>query len=167
MPGRQNPLDDIANDLALWIDEISTDVALAFAPNTSPFAAQVTEEQKLEYWRSRLFNPDGTPNQQGRDQVLSDRGSDMFAQIWDAVLKKWPELRPPQQQEAPDVQIPEQWPTPPPGAPPGPPVGPPMPPGVPTGLPVGLPPGISGASPPSLRPPIAAPPRPPIMPPGR
>jgi len=155
MPGKANPLDDIANDLALWIDQTSTEIALAFAPTRSPFSADVSEEQKLEYYRQRLFNPDGSPNAAGRDQEMQRLGSDGFAQVYRAVVKRYPDLRIPTPEEmAPPLEVPEQWPQ-----------MPPAPPGAPPGLPGGLPPGPAAVPPPSARPPFAVPPRPPMMPP--
>lgn len=158
---KSNLLDDVATDLALWIDQISTDVAVAFAANHAPFSATVSEEQKLEFYKSRLFNADGSPNAQGRTEELARLGSDGFGQVYKAVIKRWPELRVPTPEA--DLTVPEQWPQMPPGAPPGPPVGPPRPPG-------GLPPGPPGTAPGLPGPPGAGPlvpPRPPMMPPGR
>jgi hypothetical protein len=154
--GGRNTLDDIADDLALWIDQISTEVALAFAPGRAPFSANVSEDQKLAFYRSRLFNPDGSPNPQGRDAELQRLGSSGFTQVYKAVINRWPELRIPTPEEMPALQVPEQWP----GAPPG-------PPGAPPGLPGGLPPGIAAAGGGPPGPPMPVPPRPPMMPPGR
>jgi len=163
MPGKPNPLDEIANDLALWIDQTSSEIALAFAPTRAPFSADVSEEQKLEFYRARLFNPDGTPNAQGREEEFQRLGSDSFAQVYKAVIKRYPELRIPTPEDQPELQVPQEWPRVPPGMPPG---GPPMPPGGPPGPPGGPPPMPPGASPMSLRPPNGAPP-PPILPPRR
>lgn len=151
MPG-QNFLDDVSNDLALWIDETASDIALAFAPARAPFSAKVTEEAKLEYYRAKLFNPDGTPNAQGRAQEIQRLGAEGFGAVYKAVVARYPELKvaPP-----PPIEVPDQWPAAAPGPPPG-GAGPgPMPPGPPGGPP-GPPPG----------PPVPpmGPPQPPIMP---
>ena len=133
MPGTANFLDDIANDLAVWIDQTASEVALAFAPARAPFSANISEEQKLEYYKTRLFNPDGTPNVQGRTQEIQRLGAEGFGAVYKAVVQRWPELKIP---EPPPIAVPDQWPT----APPGPPPGAPGPgPGVP-GLPAGGPP---------------------------
>src|SRR5262249_59670069 len=107
VPGKPNPLDEIASDLAIWIDQTSSEIALAFAPTRAPFSANITEEQKLEFYRTRLFNPDGTPNLQGRNEEMQRLGSDGFAQVYKAVIKRYPELRVPTPE---DVTIPQQWP---------------------------------------------------------
>jgi hypothetical protein len=109
-PRRTTMLDDVANDLALWIDDTANKVALAFAPGRAPFSADLTEQQKLEYYTRALFNPDGSPNQQGRQREVERLGVERFAQVYKAVIQAHPELKPP----------PEQIGMPPPGA-----VGPP------------------------------------------
>lgn len=149
-----NMLDAVASDLALWIDETATEVALAFAPARAPFSAKITEEQKLEFYKSRLFNPDGSPNQAGRQAEVARLGPEGFGHVYKAVVKRWPELKPPPPQP---IEVPEAWPTAP--GPPGPPG--PMPPGPPMGLPGGMPPG----PPPGPMPPVPAG-MPPMMPPG-
>lgn len=158
MPGKANSLDEIASDLALWLDQTSTEIALAFAPNRSPFSANVSEEQKLEFYRTRLFNPDGTPNAAGREAEFQRLGSDGFSQVYKAVIRRYPELRVPA--PAP-IEVPAQWPAPGPALP----GGPPAPPGAPPGLPGGLPPGSGGGAPPMPGPPMpVGPPRPPMLP---
>ena len=142
----QNMLDDVATDLALWIDETATEVALAFAPARAPFSAKITEDQKLEFYKARLFNPDGSPNQAGRQAEVQRLGPEGFGHVYKAVVKRWPELKPPEPEE---IEVPEEWPPagpvmtsmspmgPPPSMPmmpPGPPPGPPMP--MPAGMPL-------------------------------
>src|SRR5215471_2710296 len=95
MPGSANFLDDISSDLAQWIDDTANKVALAFAPARAPFSANITEEQKLQYYRSRLFNPDGTPNTQGRTEEIQRLGPEGFGQVYKAVINRFPELRVP------------------------------------------------------------------------
>src|SRR5215831_5687845 len=164
MPGTPNMLDEVATDLALWIDETATTIALAFAPTRAPFSADVTEEQKLEYYRQKLFNPDGSPNAQGRQTELQRMGSESFAQVFKAVIKRWPELRIPTPEP---LAVPAEWPRLPAGPPGAPPAAPPAPPGAPPGPPGGLPPVPAAAGPPRVGPPMPAgiPPRPPMMPP--
>src|SRR5580765_401161 len=166
MPGQANFLDDIANDLALWVDQTANQVALAFAPARAPFSANITEDQKLEFYRARLFNPDGSPNPQGRNEEIQRLGAEGFGAVYKAVVSRWPELRIP---APPPIEVPKEWPGAPGG---GPPTGPAGPPGAPAGIPGGLPPGPPGMRPPFPGPPPPAPvgggpplpPRPPMMP---
>ena len=122
--GRSTMLDDVAGDLALWIDQTAESVALAFAPARAPFSANITEQQKLEFYKSRLFNPDGSPNDPGRTQELARLGAEGFARVYKAVTDHWPQLQPP---EPAPIEVPEQWP----GAPPAGPMGPVLPVGAP------------------------------------
>ena len=106
-----NTLDVVATDLAVWLDRTSSEIALAMAPQgVAPFAAPLSEEQKLEYYRDQLFNPDGTPNLHGRTAQLARMGPEMFTQVYKAVIKAYPSLRVP--------SPPEQASTPPPAPPP-------------------------------------------------
>ncbi len=117
-----NFLDSIADDLAQWIDTTSDEVARGFAPGRAPFSADLSEEQKLQFYRAQLFNPDGSPNAPGRTAQINRLGAQGFAQVYKAILNRWPELRVP---TPPEISVPEQWPT---AAPPGPPPpGPPPP----------------------------------------
>lgn len=137
----QSWLDDVAGDLAMWIDNTADEVARAFAPARAPFSAQITEEQKLGFYKDRIFNPDGSPNQAGRQAEIQRLGAEGFGHVYQQVLARYPELRPPPQAE---IEVPEQWPPagPAPAGPPGPPPGPlMMPPGPPPGPPVALPMG--------------------------
>lgn len=105
-PRKQTMLDEVANDLALWIDQISTEVAAAFAPGRAPFAHALTEQQKMEYYTARLFNPDGSPNQAGRMAELERLGPEGFANVYKAVVAAHPELKPPSEPEQqPEVTV--------------------------------------------------------------
>jgi len=152
-------MDEVANDLALWIDQTANDIALAFAPTRAPFAAQTTEAQKVEYYRQKLFNPDGSPNAQGRNEELQRLGVEGFGLVYKAIIRAHPELKIPTPAE---IAVPNQWPT---RAPSGPAGGPPGPPGAPPGPPGGSLPGPGAAGPPLAGPRMPVPPRPPMMPP--
>lgn len=103
-------LDDVANDLAIWLDQTASQIAEAMAPRgTAPFAANLSETEKLEYYRNQLFNPDGTPNGPGRDAQQQRLGPQGFTQVYKAVIKAYPQLR---------VPTPPETPGPPPPAPP-------------------------------------------------
>lgn len=88
-----NTFDLIANDLASWIDATATQMAEALmAGGTAPFAAQITEDDKLRYYTSRFFNPDSSPNLQDRAQEMQRLGPENFALVFKAVMKAHPEL---------------------------------------------------------------------------
>lgn len=122
----QNVLDQISNDLALWIDQTATRIAAAMAPQgTAPFAAQLSETDKLEYYRAQLFNPDGSPNVQGRAPLIARLGPEGFTLVYKAVMKAYPQLKlptPPGMTQGPIQQtpgMPPPSPVPPPGVPRG------------------------------------------------
>jgi hypothetical protein len=91
---QQSLLDSVATDLAIWLDQESSRIAAAMAPQgTAPFSASVTDEQKLQYYRDQLFNQDGSPNLNGRSQQMQRLGPQGFTQVYKAVLKAYPDLR--------------------------------------------------------------------------
>jgi len=94
-PQRNTLLDDVANDLALWIDDTASKIALAFAPGRAPFAANLTEEAKLDYYTRALFNPDGSPNVAGRNREVTRLGVEGFGAVYKAVVAAHPEFKPP------------------------------------------------------------------------
>ena len=157
MPGQPNMMDGIADDIAVWLDKTADEVATGLAPGRAPFSANITEDQKLQFYKDRLFNPDGSPNAAGRNAEIARLGAEGFGHVLQAVVRRWPDLKPPEE----DFSIPEEWPRAAPGPPAGAmPPGPPVPVGAPPGAPVGPPPGPPG--PPG---PMPMPPRPPMMPP--
>jgi hypothetical protein len=118
-------LDSVATDLAVWLDQTATRIAAAMAPQgTAPFSANLSETEKLEYYRNQLFNPDGTPNLQGRAAQMARLGPQSFRMVYQAVVKAYPSLRIPSPPEmpgppppAPETMLPPQ--APPPSMPPG------------------------------------------------
>ena len=145
---QQSMFDDVADDLAIWIDQTATEVALALAPRTSPFAVHLSEDQKLQVYRWRLFNPDGSPNVAGRNAEIARLGAENFGQVYKAVIRRWPELKPPE--EATDtIEALAPMPAGPPGAPPA-GTGLPMPPGPLLPLPPGPPGPLPGQGPPPV-----------------
>src|SRR5262245_45120989 len=94
MAARTTLLDEVANDMAVWIDQTATAIAVAFTPQgISPFSAQLSEKEKLEYYRTQLFNPDGTPNTTGRNAQIRRLGPEGFASVYKAVTSAHPDLR--------------------------------------------------------------------------
>jgi hypothetical protein len=136
---KYDPYDLIATDLAYWLEDMSDQLAAAMAPQgVAPFAALLTEGQKLEYYRAQLFNPDGSPNMSGRTQEMNRMGPQGFRQVYTAVIKAYPDLRIPA--PPPGAQMPTI------GAPPGPPPPGPPPPGPPPEAMTGAPPVPAGVA---------------------
>lgn len=95
--GKTNPIDLLATNLAAWAEEISSQMADAIKGGLSaPGAAQLSEQQKLEYYTATLFNPDGSPNLQGRVKVEDKVGPEGLAAAVAEVLKAHPEWRQPE-----------------------------------------------------------------------
>lgn len=115
---QQTLLDNVASQLAIWLDTEATRIAAAMAPQgVAPFAAQTSEQEKLEYYKAQLFNPDGTPNLQGRNQQMERLGPQGFTQVYKAVIKAYPQLRipsPPPGAETPPGPVPPPLEVPPP-----------------------------------------------------
>lgn len=95
-PQPEHPFDGIADDLFDWMQgEVDYHVAALRGGYRAPFSAQVTEKDKLDYYRRQMFQttPDGTiqydkPNAQGRDQLLKTVGTQTYAEIWQTVKPK-------------------------------------------------------------------------------
>jgi hypothetical protein len=99
---RETLLDSVATDLAEWIDRTANEIALAMTPRgVAPFAATLSNQQKLEYFTAQLFNPDGSPNLQGRSTWIGRLGPEGFADVYRIVLAHHPELRPAASRTAP------------------------------------------------------------------
>lgn len=94
MPLRQNPLDRLAENLAEWADMISTEMADALKGGlAAPGAARLSQQQMLEYYSHQLFNPDGTPNLEGRAKEIDRLGAVQFAEVMKNVLEVHPEWK--------------------------------------------------------------------------
>lgn len=92
-----NPLDVMAEELAEWADNISTRIAEGIKGGfNAPGAAQISERQKLAFYTRQMFNADGTPNYQGRQQLMERLGADGFAEVFKDVTDARPELVPPE-----------------------------------------------------------------------
>jgi hypothetical protein len=89
----QSMFDLVAEEISEWIDHMSDEIAEAVAAGgKAPFSAQLTEAQKIDYYAAQYFNPDGTPNVQGRAAQMARLGPEGFAQVYKAVVKAHPNL---------------------------------------------------------------------------
>lgn len=93
VPAPQNPLDKLATELADWADEVSTRIARSIQGGfAAPGAARLSEQQKLEYYTSQLFEPDGSPNLEGRALVMQRLGPLGFAEVYHEVTQAHPQF---------------------------------------------------------------------------
>ena len=124
MTTKTNQLDIAADILAEYVDEMSTKAAEVLTSKGAPFAADVSQDELMEYYHAQLFNPDGSVNAQGRMAQIQRLGPEGFAKMFKKVTgtKRDESFRAPVPPIAP----------PPPPMPMGPPMGPPMmPPPIP------------------------------------
>lgn len=96
-PGRSHWLDTLAPELAAYIDSmIEACVDDLTQGGVVPFAANVSQAETLAYYTRQFFDPDGTPNAQGRATEMARLGEVGFADALRAVLKAHPEYQAPQ-----------------------------------------------------------------------
>lgn len=78
--------DQVANELTTWLQVEPTYYADAIrGGGRAPFAANVSEADKREYYQRRLFNPDGSPNQEGRAEIFKRVGPAGYTEIFHQV----------------------------------------------------------------------------------
>jgi len=81
--------EQVAEELAVWIDDMAEQVADGLlGGGRSPFGAELSEEEKLDYYERQVFNPDGTPNVEGRQRLLNRVGVRGFVQIMSALAER-------------------------------------------------------------------------------
>jgi hypothetical protein len=91
MARSEHVLDLVAEDLAQWIDDTAQQLADAMSEGgTSPFAARTTADERLAYYRRQFFNPDGSPNPQGRDEEHARLGDEGFLKALRTVIDAGP-----------------------------------------------------------------------------
>ena len=99
---QQSYMERVADDVAAWLEEMPKILAERITINgRAPFSASVSEQQKLAYYRSVLFNPDGSPNQAGREATLQRVGIDGYLAILQALNKDQERMA----LEPPDVRL--------------------------------------------------------------
>lgn len=82
-----NILDQVADDLAVWIEEQAASLVEALTEGTqAPFSAPASSAERLAYYRAQFFNPDGSQNLQGREREIGRLGPEGFAGAMRAVL---------------------------------------------------------------------------------
>ena len=96
-----NPIDVLARSLAEWVLSESKQIADSIKGGlNAPGAASLSEQQKLEYFTHQFFNPDGSPNMDGRAKEMTRLGAVSFAEAYQEVLRAHPEYKQPSPLEA-------------------------------------------------------------------
>lgn len=97
-----NPIDILARNLAEWVLAESKQIADSIKGGiNAPGAANLSEQQKLEYFSRQFFNPDGSPNHEGRAKEMARLGPVAFAETYQEVLRAHPEFK---QAAAPETE---------------------------------------------------------------
>lgn len=79
-------LDDVSDELVQRMNENVGYLTEAFLDGSRPpGAADLTEEQKADFYRRKMFNPDGTPNEQERSNILNRVGIKNYTEIIKAL----------------------------------------------------------------------------------
>lgn len=79
----------IAEELAEWIEEMAHQLADSVLEGPlAPFAVKLSEADKLAYYASSWWLPDGTPNAAFRQATIERVGPDGFEAIVKALLKE-------------------------------------------------------------------------------
>lgn len=95
MPKQQHLLDLVASDIADWVESMSDQLVGALTEGgIAPFAANVDNKQKLTYFESKIYLPDGSINVAGRNELMGQYGPDGYAAIMRSVLKSMGGLPP-------------------------------------------------------------------------
>lgn len=78
----------VADELANWLDSTSEYLATAMrAGGRAPFAAPLSEREKLDYYMKQLFLPNGEPNREGRERLAARLGLREYARVLQAALR--------------------------------------------------------------------------------
>lgn len=81
--------DLLAERLNDWLESSTDQVAgKLLGSEMAPPQAKATEAQKRAFFAAHLFNPDGTPNDDGRNALIVKYGPQGFAQIAKTLLKQ-------------------------------------------------------------------------------
>ena len=82
----QHWLDDIGDEVTARMDDNVEWLTNAFLSGSrAPGAADISEEEKLDYYRRKMFKDDGTPNEQERSNILNRVGIKNYTEIIKAL----------------------------------------------------------------------------------
>jgi len=90
----KHPFDEIADEVLTWLNEEPEYFIEALrGGHQTPFSADVSEAQKMDYYRRQVFmqNPDGSvdftkPNGEGRDLLIKRVGIKGYTDIMSQVM---------------------------------------------------------------------------------
>lgn len=82
----QHWLDGVGDELVQRMNENVDYLTEAFLDGArAPGAADINEDQKLDWYRRKMFNPDGTPNEKERSNILNRVGVRNYVEIVKAL----------------------------------------------------------------------------------
>ena len=83
---KKDSADELATELLDRVERLSTAVAEdILGSDLRPQAAEPTQAERLAYFRSVFFLPDGTPDAAGREAVVAQYGVDQYETIAKAL----------------------------------------------------------------------------------
>lgn len=85
---RPHMWDTAIEEVVKWHYAMSERVADAVkAGGRAPFAADITETDKLKFYERKFFTPTGAENKTGREQVMARLGPEGYAEVYKALVK--------------------------------------------------------------------------------
>lgn len=79
---RKHMWDTAVDTIVEWVQDSAEEIyQQMLEAGHSPGAAQLSEDKKLAYYRRKMFNDDGSPNQSGRSEVMNRVGVEGYANI--------------------------------------------------------------------------------------
>jgi hypothetical protein len=92
---KQHAFDLVAQEMAEWIDDMVKQLVTALTEgDVAPFAANVSEQDKLAYFSGLVYLPDGSINIEGRNELMQTYGPAGYASIMRTVLRSMGGLPP-------------------------------------------------------------------------
>lgn len=84
----KHPLEEVSDEIALWLDEMSQDVAAALIDRgRGPFTRRLKPAEAFSFYDEQFFLPDGSPNVQGRAREMDRLGAADFAKNMRMVVR--------------------------------------------------------------------------------
>ena len=88
-----HPGDLLSQDVLDYVEKESDHLAQSILGSPlAPQTATLTSAQKIQLFANQFWNPDGSPNQQGRDALQAKYGARGFLQITEALARQHGQL---------------------------------------------------------------------------